>query len=41
VSATLDGKPLAPRPHGRRAKEGTLHVSLVGGTLRILAIDVR
>ena len=41
VTATLDGRPVPLRPHGPAALRGTLHVSCVGGTLRLLGIDVR
>ncbi|HEX7899490.1 MAG TPA: serine/threonine-protein kinase [Planctomycetota bacterium] len=41
VTATLDGKPLALTLRGPPVAEGTLHFSCVGGTLRILGIDVR
>jgi tRNA A-37 threonylcarbamoyl transferase component Bud32 len=41
VSATLDGRPLGLTLRGRTGPEGTLHFSCVGGTLRILGIEVR
>jgi hypothetical protein len=41
VRATLDGHPLPLRPHGRPGLRGTLHLSLVGGTLRLLRIETR
>jgi len=41
VTATLDGKPLPLTLRGPPVAEGTLHFSSVGGSLRILGIDVR
>ncbi len=41
VTATLDGRPLPLKLRGTAVAEGTFHFSCVGGTLRILGIDVR
>ncbi len=41
VTATLDGRPQKLTLRGPAVAEGTFHFSCVGGTLRVLGIDVR